>query len=302
MSYLLKKEYILSGLKSALDTQRMTNRTLGSFDSNSTITNHVSTGGSTNTDQRIHVQNNGDNSACEIERVTQIKNEFYDKIHATKTTIIDAKVVWGLLDNEKVKTIPDDYVNKMRDSVSQILDTYNYYVLHEDNLQTVKSPFHSVNLIKDNLSKYTVDSVLNSTLEQALLKTNIVDYYLVEDSEEYNTPNMGKRDMKTPAQCIQEMIAGSDLCIGTKLVQAMKELEHVSFLSTPQPYYYDENRAVAKRTALKQFTSSDNNPATVTYGIFAVHNINVDAVVPGVGIADEDDDDLTPVVSQKHLQ
>jgi hypothetical protein len=129
-----------------------------------------------------------------------------------------------------------------------------------------------------------------------------VDYYLEEDSEEYTTPNMGKRDMKTPARCIQEMIAGSDLCVGTKLVQAMKELEHVSFLSTPQPYYYDENKAVAKRTALKQFASSDNNPATVTYGIFAVHNINVDAVVPSVGIADEDDDDLPPVVSQKHLQ
>jgi hypothetical protein len=104
--------------------------------------------------------------------------------------IIDSKAVWGLLNNKKIKIIPNDYMNKMHNSVSQILDTYNYYVLHKDNLQTVKSPFHSINLIKDNLLKYTVDSILKTTLKQVILKTNIVDYYLEEDLEEYTVPNV----------------------------------------------------------------------------------------------------------------
>jgi hypothetical protein len=125
------------------------------------------------------------------------------------------------------------------------------------------------------------------------MKNIIYDYFSTGDANENFCQRGTKRDMNTAAQDLQEMIAGSELCVGTKLCSTMRTLKDTAYLSTPQPYYgpIPEDR---KHEQLSPFGA-----ASVVYAIVVVHNVNVSLVVHNIT---ESDDGDVPVVTSKHLQ
>jgi hypothetical protein len=125
------------------------------------------------------------------------------------------------------------------------------------------------------------------------MKNIIYDYFSTGNANENFYQCGTKRDMNTPAQDLQEMIARSKLCVGTKLCSTMRTLEDTAYLSTPFPYY-NQIPEDKKHEQLSPFGA-----ASVVYAIVAIHNVNVPLVVHN---NTESDDGDVPVVSSKHLQ
>jgi hypothetical protein len=291
-----KRDFVIDGLGKMVDARnrrRLALRTTLSSDS-SDITGfgaQISRDGTNGSDNRQQHQRSTANNDQEltIVQVQEIKKEFYDKLLNVKAAFKQAEQTWKIVDGNPITR----FVDTLSESVALTIESYKFYNQNKRYLASVPSPFTKVGNMNDSLAKFTVQSVLADPTEQLIMKNVIYDYFNTSDANENFCQRGTKRDMNTAARDIQEMIAGSELCVGTKLCSTMRTLEDTAYLSTPQPYYgpIPEDK---KHEQLSPFGA-----ASVVYAIVAVHNVNVSLVVHN---HTESDDGDVPVVTSKHLQ